>query len=116
MNKINGSLLVTLFFLLFLISSFIVQYDYFFFTRLAATAFASVYLVMEIKKDFFSANKILFILISILFMIGFGAGIWMDAASSNDDLGSRIIWIFVYYFILISISYNDLYSTKKEPA
>lgn len=116
MNKINGSILIPLFFLLILIASFINQYEHFFFTRLLALAFGVIYLVMEIKKDFFSANKFLFLLISVLFMIGFGAVSWMDTVASTGSIGSEVFVILLSVFTLISLSYKDLYPKNEEPA
>ena len=57
-NKVSIiSIILSLAFIIFMFSTFYFQYEFLFVTRIVAIAFALTYLVIEIKKEYFSAKK-----------------------------------------------------------
>ena len=107
------SIILNLIFLIFLFATFFLQYEYLFVTRIVSIVFATVYLVIEIKKEYFSENKMLFTIISVVSIIILIISILFDNISANSATNYRVFFIPVYVFILIGIMYNDIYDKNK---
>lgn len=115
MKKNISSIIVILAFIGFLVATFFLQYEFLFLTRIASLIFALVYLVSEVKQEYFSANKPLFILFSVISMLAITVCIILDETSATDGFNARSFMILVFVFILLVVSYKDLY-TKNDAA
>ncbi len=115
MKKNISSIIVILALIGFLVATFFLQYEFLFLTRIASLIFALVYLVSEVKQEYFSTNKPLFILFSIISMLAITVCIILDETSATDGFNARSFMILVFVFILLVVSYKDLY-TKKNVA
>lgn len=113
MKKDNVSIIFNLIVLLFLFATFFLQYESLFVTRIVSIVFTIVFLVIEIKKEFFLANKMLFIIFSVVSIIALIVSILFDNTSANSVINDRVFFIPVYVFILIVIMYKDLYDKNK---
>ena len=100
------SILISISMLIFLIATFFWQEQPLFITRLILIIFTSIYLLFEIKKDYISKNKMLFIIFSAISMIALVISVLIDNASENNN---RDYLILIYIYILIVIMYKDLY-------
>ncbi|MBO1911717.1 hypothetical protein J4G37_43890, partial [Microvirga sp. 3-52] len=63
------SIILCVAFIIFMFSTFYLQYEFLFVTRIVSIAFALGYLVIEIKKEYFSENKMMFIIFSAVSLI-----------------------------------------------
>lgn len=98
--------------LLFLFATFFLQFEYLFVTRIVLIVFTIVYIVIEIKKEYFSANKMIFITFSVVSMIALVVSILFDT-SVNSLINNKVFLILVFIFILIGIKHRDLYDNNK---
>lgn len=107
------SILLTTITLLFLTGTFFMQYEFLFITRLVLLLFTIQYIVIEVKKAYFAANRKAFILISSLSILLVTASIFVDASLEQNILNYQVFLIPVFVFILIVISYKDLYGASN---
>ena len=107
------SITLNLIVLLFLFSTFFLQYEDLLVTRIVLIVFATVYLVIEIKKEYFSESKMIFIIFSVVSLIALVVSILIDNISANSLTNERVFLIPVYVFILIGIMYKNLYDKNK---
>ena len=68
--------------------------------------------MIEIKKEYFSSNKMMFIIFCVISIIALIVSILFDNTSANSMTNNRVFFIPVYVFILIGIMYKDLYDKK----
>lgn len=115
MKKNTSSIIVILALISFLIATFFFQYEYLFLTRIVSLIFAIVYLVIEVKQEYFSSHKPLFILFSIVSMLALTVSILFDETFGTDALNARIFLSLIFMFSLLVISYRDLYETNNGP-
>ncbi|MDG5471256.1 hypothetical protein P6709_05810 [Jeotgalibacillus sp. ET6] len=108
------SMLFSVLALLFLVGTFFLQYEYLFVTRTILIVFTILYLVIEIKIDYFTENKKSFVFIGILSILSVAVGILVDISLENSELNNRVFFIPLYVFILIVIMYKDFYEQKKH--
>ena len=113
MKKNISSIIVILALIGFLIATFFLQYEYLFFTRIASLIFAIVYLVIEVKQEYFSSKKPLFILFGIISLLGISVCIMLDETSATDGFNAKSFMVLVFVFILLVVSYKDLYNKKE---
>lgn len=107
------SIILNLLFLLFVFASFFLQYESLFVTRIVAIVFAVVYLVIEIKKEYFSEKKMMFIIFSVLSLAALIVSILVDNISANSVTNERAFLIPVFVYLLIVSMYKDLYDKNK---
>lgn len=98
-----------------LVATFFLQYEFLFLTRIASLIFAIVYLVIEVKQEYFSTRKPLFILFSVISILAITVSILLDDTSSIDGFHARSFMLLVFVFILLVGSYKDLYN-KNDAA
>ncbi len=115
MKKNISSIIVILALIGFLIVTFFLQYEFLFLTRIASLIFAFVYLVIEVKQEYFSTNKPLFILFSVISILAITACIILDETSATDGFNARSFMLLVFVYILLVVSYKDLYN-KNDAA
>lgn len=115
MKKNTSSIIVILALISFLIATFFFQYEYLFLTRIVSLIFAIVYLVIEVKQEYFSSHKPLFILFSIISMLALTVSILFDEPFGTDAFNARIFLSLIFMFSLLVISYRDLYETNNGP-
>lgn len=115
MKKNTSSIIVILALISFLIATFFFQYEYLFLTRIVSLIFAIVYLVIEVKQEYFSSHKPLFILFSIISMLALTVSILFDETFGTDAFNARIFLSLIFMFSLLVISYRDLYETNNGP-
>ncbi|MBM7578562.1 uncharacterized membrane protein YoaK (UPF0700 family) [Jeotgalibacillus terrae] len=108
------SLLVPILALLFLIGTFFLQYEFLFVTRIILIVFSILYIVIDIKRDYFIENKQVFVFISMMSMISVAVSVLLDLTVEDSVFNSRDFFIPLYVFVLIVIMYKDLYDTKKK--
>ena len=113
MKKNIVSVVFNLIVLLFLFATFFLQFEYLFVTRILLIVFTIVFLVIEIKKEYFSANKMVFILVSVASIIALVVSVYFDNASASGVTNDRNYFIPFYVFVLIVIMYKDLYDKNK---
>lgn len=113
MKKINVSIILNILVLVFLFATFVLQYEFLFVTRIVTIVFSTVYLVIEIKKEYFSANKMLFIIFSVVSITALIVSILFDNSSANSLTNNSDYLIPVFAFTLIVIMYKDLYDKDK---
>jgi len=111
MKKNNLSIIVNLLGLLFLFATFFLHFEYLIVTRIVLIVFTILYLMIEIKKEYFLANKMIFIIFSVVSMIALVVSILYDTSVNN--LNNKVFLIPVYVYILIVIMYKDLYDKNK---
>lgn len=98
--------------ILFLLATFYLQYDYLFVTRIVSIVFAIGCLVIEIKKEYFSSNKMVVIIFSVISIVALIVSVVFDNTSVNGLTNERVFLIPVFAFILIVIMYKDLFDEK----
>lgn len=113
MKKINISAILTLAFLAFLVTTFFLQYEYLFITRSILIIFTIIFLLIEIKKDYFSKNKAIYIIFSVVGIIALIASILIDDSSMDTIISNRDYLIPIFVFIFIVTVYKDLYEKNK---
>lgn len=109
MIKKNFSILLKLAVLLFLFATFFLQYEFLFATRIVSVVFILTVLATEIKKDYFAAHKVAFILLNAVIMFALIGSILFDNSTVNTPANSRDFLIPVFVYILMVIEYRDLY-------
>ena len=112
MKRSYGSIIINLLLILFLLATFYRQYEYLFVTRIVSIVFGIVYLVIEIKKEYFSSNKMMVIIFSVISIVALIVSVVFDNTSVNGLTNERVFFIPVYAFILIVIMYKDLFDEK----
>lgn len=95
------------------ITTFFLQYEYLFVTRIVLIIFTATGLMISIKKEFFSINKKIFVLLSVVIMLAIIASILFDNTLLNSGNSDRDFLIPVFAFTLIVTMYKDLYDEKK---
>lgn len=114
MKKNIVSLFFNLIVLLFLFATFfLLPYDYLFVTRIVLIVFTIVFFIIEMKKEYFSANKMVFILVSVVSIIALIISISFDNTSTSSVMNNREFFIPFYVFILIVIMYKDLFDKNN---
>jgi hypothetical protein len=108
------SITLNLIFIFFIFATFYFQYEYLFVTRIITVVFAIVYLVIEIKKEYFSENKMLFIIFSVVSILALIIGIVFDNTTTNSVAIERVFLAPIFVFVLIRIMYNDLYDKNSN--
>ena len=98
-----------------LVATFFLQYEYLFLTRIASLIFAIVYLIIEVKHRYFSTKKPLFILFGVISVLAITGCIILDENSATDGFNARSFMLLVFVFILLVVSYKDLYN-KNDAA
>lgn len=107
------SILLSTIMLLFLTGTFVMHYESLFTTRLVLLLFTILYIAIEVKQDYFASNRKAFIMLSVLSILLVTASILVDASLEKSILNYKVFLIPVFVFILIMISYKDLYDTTK---
>ncbi|MGE6416018.1 hypothetical protein ACQKDD_17790 [Planococcus kocurii] len=115
MKKNISSIIVILALIGFLVVTFFLQYESLFLTRIASLIFALIYLVIEVKQEYFSTNKPLFILFSVISILAIMVCIILDETSATEGFNARSFLSLVFVYILLVISYKDLYN-KNDAA
>ncbi len=110
MKKNISSIIVILALIGFLVATFFLQYEFLFLTRIASLIFAIIYLVIEVKQEYFLGNKPLFILFSVISILAITVCIILDETSATDGFNARSFMSLVFVYILLVISYKDLYN------
>jgi|SRR5690606_37333291 len=113
MKKNISSIIVILALIGLLVATFFLQYEFLFLTRIVSLIFAIVYLVIEVKQEYFSKRKPLFILFSVISMLVIAVGIIVDETSATDGFHARSFMLLVFVFILLVVSYKDLYNKNE---
>ncbi|MGD7043063.1 hypothetical protein [Jeotgalibacillus proteolyticus] len=108
------SMLFSVLALLFLVGTFLFQYEYLFVTRISLIVFTTLYLVIEIKKDYFTENKMTFVFIGIFSILSVAVSIIADISLEKNVWNNRVFFIPLYVFILVVIMYKDLYDKKRQ--
>lgn len=108
MQKIT-SIILNLAFLSLLFATFFFQFEFLLTTRVILIFFAIGYLLIEIKKSYFSKKMTLFIHFAVVSMIALIIGIMMDDATANY----KNFLIPVYAYILIMMMYKELRSIRE---
>lgn len=114
MKKNISSIIVILAFIGFLVATFFLQYEYLFLTRIVSLIFAIIYLVIELKQEYFSSNKPLFILFSGVSMLALTVSIMLDETLGTAEFNARSFLSLIFMFSLLVISYRDLYEKKNS--
>ena len=99
--------------LIFLFATFYWQYEQLVVTRIFVIIFALIYLLFEIKKEYISRNKTLFMIFSVVSLVTIMISIFVDNSLLNNTLSDRNYLIPVFIFSLIVIMYKDLYPKKS---
>ena len=113
MKRSISSIIVILAFISFLVATFFFQYEYLFLTRIVSLIFAIVYLVIEVKHEYFSSNKPLFILFSVISLLAITVSILLDETSGTAVFNVRSFMTLIFVFSLLVISYKDLYDKNN---
>ena len=113
MKKNISSIIVILVFISFLAATFFFQYEYLFLTRVVALIFAIVYLVIEVKQEYFSSHKPLFILFGVVSMLALTGSILLDETFGTDEFNARVFLSLIFMLSLLVISYRDLYKKNN---
>ncbi|MCM3723990.1 hypothetical protein [Solibacillus isronensis] len=113
MKKINMSIVLNIIMIIFLLATFYWQYDQLFVTRITLVVFALIYLLFEVKKEYISKNKMVFIIFSAISLISIIISIIIDNSSVNNVPSDRDYLIPVFTFTLIVIMYKDFYAKKQ---
>ena len=103
------SIILNLAFLSLLFATFFFQFEFLLTTRVILIFFAIGYLLIEIKKSYFSKKMTLFIHFAVVSMIALIIGIMMDDATANY----KNFLIPVYAYILIMMMYKELRSIRE---
>lgn len=98
----------------FLVATFFLQYEYLFLARIVSLIFAIVYLLIEVKQEYFSSHKPLFILFSVVSMLALTISILVDETFGTDEFNARVFLSLIFMFILLVISYRDLYEKNNS--
>lgn len=112
MKKINLSVILNVLVLVFLVSTFF-KYEFLFITRSILIIFTFICLLIEVKKDYFSRNKAIYIIFSIVSIIAIIASILIDNSSEGNITGNKDYLIPIFVFIYIATMYKDLYGNNK---
>src|SRR5690606_29680128 len=110
MKKNISTIIVILALIGFLVATFFLQYEVLFLTRIASLIFTIVYLIIEVKQEYFSTRKPLFILFGVISILAIAVCIILDETSATDGFNARSFMLLVFVFILLVISYKDLYN------
>lgn len=94
--------------LLFISATFFLPYESLFFTRIAVIVFSIIYLIIEVKKGYFTSKKKIFLIFSVMSMLAIIVSISIDYISMEGTLHYRIFLTPVYIFILIMLMHKDL--------
>lgn len=113
MKKINIPIILNVAALIFILATFYWGTEQLFITRLVLIFFAFVYLLYEIKKDYISKNKMLFIIFSVVSLIAVTISILADNSSLNNAIDNREYFIPLFTYALIVIMYKDLYTESE---
>lgn len=97
-----------------LVTTFFLHYEYLFITRIVLIIFTMIGLMISIKKEFFSVNKKIFVLLSVVIMLAIIASILFDNTLPNSGNSDRDFLIPVFAFTLIVTMYKDLYDEKNK--
>lgn len=114
MKKNIPSIIIYLVSLLLLFTTFFIQYEYLFTTRIVTIFILILLLIIQFKKGFFSANKNIFILVSTLSLIALVVSIIFDNSLPNSGNSDRDFLIPVFVLIFIIAEYRDLYDKNKK--
>jgi len=114
MKKINFSILIKFAVLVFLLATFFLQYEFLFATRIVSVVFILTILMVEIKKDYFAAHKVAFILLNAVIMAALIGSILFDNSTVNTPANSRDFLIPVFVYTLMVIEYKDLYNQTSN--
>ena len=113
MKNINISIILNIAALLFILTTFYWEFGQLLMTRLVLIFFALVYLLFEIKKDYISRNKSLFIIFSVVSLITLMISILLDNSSLNNAINNRDYLIPLFTYVLIVIMYKELYTESE---
>lgn len=113
MKNINISIILNIAALLFILTTFYWEFGQLLMTRLVLIFFALVYLLFEIKKDYISRNKSLFIIFSVVSLITLMISILIDNSSLNNAINNRDYLIPLFTYVLIVIMYKELYTESE---
>lgn len=109
MKKINLSVILDVIFLIFLLATFYWQYEHLFVTKITIIILVLIHLLFEIKKEYISINKTIFIIFSAISLITLMISIIVDNSSLNNAINNGTYLLLGYIFILIANMYIDLY-------
>ena len=82
-------------------------------TRSILIIFTIIYLLIEIKKDYFSKNKAIYTIFSVVSLIALITSILIDNSSVDSITSNKDYLIPIFVFMLIIIMYKDLYNKNK---
>lgn len=109
MKKNVSSIIVILTLISLLVATFFLQYEFLFLTRIASLIFAIVYLVVEVKQEYFSTRKPLFIFFSVISILAITVCIILDETSATDGFNARSFITLIFVLNLLVINYRNLY-------
>jgi hypothetical protein len=110
MKKFNFFVILDVIFLILLLTSFNWQYEHLFMTKITIIIFVLIHLLFEIKKEYISINKTIFIIFSAIILITLMISIIVDNSSLNNAMNNGTYLLFGYIFVLIVRMYQDLYT------
>ena len=113
MKKIDISIIFNIMMLIFLLATFYWQYEYLLVTRIILIVFTLFHLLFEVKKDYFSRRKTIFIIFSVISIIALIISILIDNSSPNNVINNRDYLIPVFVIILIASMYKELYDKNR---
>lgn len=114
MKQSKVSIILSAIALLFLFSTFFLQYEYLFITRIVSVIFTIAYLIIEIKKEYFSINKKTIILFGAVSIGALIVSILLDHSSTGNLANERDFFIPVYASILVAIMYKEFDNKTTE--
>ena len=110
MEKFDFFVILDVIFLIILLTSFNRQYEHLFMTKITIIIFVLIHLLFEIKKEYISINKTIFIIFSAIILITLMISIIVDNSSINNAMNNGTYLLFGYIFVLIVRMYQDLYT------
>ena len=114
MKKNISSIIVILAFIGVLVSTFFFQSEYLFITRIVSLIFAIGYFIIEVKQEYFSKNKPLFVLFSAVSMLALTASILLDETFGTDEFNARVFLSLIFMLSLLVTSYRELYNKDSD--
>lgn len=108
------SILLDTLLLVFLLLTFYWGYEFLVATRLLLVAFAAVYLIVQLRKNYISISKSVFMILSALFLLVLTGTIVFDNYMVPSFASDRDFLIPVFALNLLILLYQDLKTETRE--
>lgn len=108
------SILLDTLLLVFLLLTFYWGYEFLVATRLLLVAFAAVYLIVQLRKNYISISKSVFMILSALFLLVLTGTIVFDNYMVPSFASDRDFLIPVFALNLLGLLYQDLKTETQE--